>query len=67
MENCNSDWPGPHQALLLTTGALQLLGLTVRTYGFVNEELGGKHEGLELSISPIAGGRLGLALKLTGF
>jgi hypothetical protein len=53
--------------LLFTTGALQLLGLSVSAYRFGTEELGKKYEGLELSISPIAGGRLGFGIRLTGF
>lgn len=57
------------RALLVTSGALQLLGLSVSAWRLATEEGGGVTgaQGPVLSLSPIAGGRLGLSVRLTGF
>lgn len=56
------------RALLVTSGALQLLGLSVSAWRLANDEGGVAAEsGPTLSLSPIAGGRLGLSVRLTGF
>lgn len=57
------------RAMLLTSGALQLLGVSVSVWRLAMEEGGGvgTEAGPVLSLSPIAGGRLGVSVRLTGF
>lgn len=60
---------GADRALLLTSGALQLLGLSVGAWRLAQEPGPGVSSadcGPVLSVSPIAGGRLGLSVQLTG-
>lgn len=58
------DWQD--RALLATSGVLQLIGLTVGATRWLADAP--EHDaGPLLSVSPIAGGRLGLSVRLTGF
>lgn len=54
------------RALLIASGALQLVGLSLGATALASGE-GLAPRGPVLSFSPIAGGRLGLSLRLTGF
>lgn len=59
---------GDDAALLLATGALQALGLAVGAVRMADD--GGDAAGPTgpvVSVSPIAGGRLGLTVRITGF
>lgn len=61
---------GADRALLVTSGALQLLGLSVGAWRLAQEDgpaVSSSERGPVLSVSPIAGGRLGLSVQLTGF
>jgi hypothetical protein len=56
--------------MLVTSGVLQGIGLSVLTYRLFNlpHAASEKHEeGLELSFAPYVSGRLGVAVTLTGF
>ncbi len=55
------------RALLATSGVLQLIGLTVGARRWLSDEPAARDAGPVLSVSPIAGGRLGLSVRLTGF
>ena len=56
------------RALLVTSGVLQGMGLGIGAARlFADEEEGVVETGPVLSISPIAAGRLGLSLRITGF
>lgn len=55
------------RVLLFATGMLQAVGLSVSAIRLVTEESEAPSSAPTLSVSPIAGGRLGLSLKLTGF
>lgn len=58
---------GGDRALLVTSGVLQLVGLSLGALWLASDDDGPKAEGPVLTVSPIAGGRLGLSVKLTGF
>lgn len=59
-------WRVEDRALLISSGLLQLIGLWVGVTSLASGERAAAH-GKVLSFSPIAGGRLGLSVKLTGF
>ena len=59
-------WSVEDRALLISSGLLQLIGLWVGVTSLASGESAAAH-GKVLSFSPIAGGRLGLSVKLTGF
>ena len=54
------------RALLVTSGVLQLVGLSVGAFRLANDEVA-VETGPVLSFSPIASGRLGFSVRLTGF
>lgn len=59
---------GYDQAMLITSGALQLMGVLVSLKRLLLEENGfAKPVGPQLSFSPIVGGQLGISVRLTNF
>jgi hypothetical protein len=60
---------GADRALLVTSGALQLLGLSLGAWRLAQDQapsVSSADRGPVLSVSPVAGGRLGLSVQLTG-
>lgn len=66
-----TDVRGFDQAMLVTTGAIQLLGTAVALKRLILEEesgeLGAKPVGPQITISPIVAGQLGVGLRITNF
>lgn len=59
---------GYDQAMLITSGALQLMGVLVGLKRLLLDEHGFERPvGPQLTISPIVGGQLGLSVRLTNF
>lgn len=59
---------GYDQAMLITSGALQLMGVLVALKRLLLDENGfARPVGPQLTFSPIVGGQLGLSVRLTNF
>jgi hypothetical protein len=66
-----SDVNGFDRAMLVTTGAIQLLGTAVALKRLILDEstgeFGAKPVGPQITISPIVAGQLGIGLRITNF
>lgn len=62
-----ADARGYDQAMLITTGALQLLGTAVALKRWLLDEPAVAPTGMQLTISPIVAGQFGLGMRLTNF
>lgn len=63
-----ADARGYDQAMLITSGALQLMGMLVGLKRLLFDDAAfAKPVGPQLTVSPIVGGQLGLSVRLTNF